>query len=59
MAFFMFAKWWIFITKKKSITLLIFILDFQKNWIRFIMILKIKLKIFQINLMLEFFVCGN
>ncbi len=43
--------------KKNSITSLKFILNFQKNWIRFIMISKIKLKSFHINLMLELFMC--
>jgi hypothetical protein len=57
MAFFMFAKWWKFVIKKNSVTSLIFILKFQKNWIKVIMISKIKLKIFQINLMLELFIC--
>jgi len=37
------------------VTSLIFILKFQRKWIRFIMIWKIKLKIFQINLMLKLF----
>jgi hypothetical protein len=40
-----------------SITSLIFISKFQKNWIRFIVISKIEFKSFQINLMLEFFMC--
>ncbi len=43
--------------QKKSVASLIFVLNFQKTWIRFIMISKIKLKIFQINLMLELFMC--
>jgi hypothetical protein len=55
MVFLMFAKWWKFSTKKNSITLIIFILNFQKNWIRFIMISNIKLKSFQIILLLELF----
>ncbi len=42
--------------KKPLVTSLIFILDFQKNWIRF-MISKIELKCFQIKLMLEMFMC--
>jgi len=42
-------------TKKPLITSLIFILKFQKHWIRFMMISKIELKYFQINLMLELF----
>ncbi len=49
--FLIFAKWW----KFSIIISLIFILKFQKIWIRFIMISKIKLKNFQINLMLELF----
>jgi len=40
-----------------SKTSLIFILKFQKNWIRFIMISKVELKSFQISLMLELFMC--
>jgi hypothetical protein len=55
----MFAKWWKFITKKNSVTSLIFILNFQQNWIRFIMISKIILKSFQINLLFEFFYVFN
>jgi hypothetical protein len=39
------------------VTSLIFILNFQKNWIRFTIISKIKLFFFQINLMLELFMC--
>ncbi len=54
---FMFTKWWKFTTKKPLVTSLIFILNFQKNWIRFMMISKIELKRFQINLMLELFMC--
>jgi hypothetical protein len=46
MALLTFAKKLKFITKQNSVTSLIFILDFQKNWIQFIMISKIKLKIF-------------
>jgi hypothetical protein len=34
-----------------------FILKFQKNWIKVTMISNIKLKSFQINLMLELFIC--
>jgi hypothetical protein len=49
----MFAKWW---NSNKSVTSLLFILNFQKNWIRFIMISKIKLKKFQVNLMLKLFI---
>jgi hypothetical protein len=56
MAFFMIVKWWKF-TTKKSITLLIFILNFQKNWIRFIVISKIRLKSLKINLMFKIFMC--
>jgi hypothetical protein len=41
--------------KKHAITSLIFNFSFQKKWIRFIMIWKTELKIFQINLMLELF----
>jgi len=37
------------------VTSLIFILKFQKHWIGFMMISKIELKRFQINLMLELF----
>jgi len=43
--------------KKNLITLLIFIFKFQENWIRFIMISKITLKIIKKNLMLELFMC--
>ncbi len=57
MALPVFAKWWKFTTKNKSVASLIFVLNFQKTWIRFIMISKIKLKSFQINLMLELFMC--
>jgi hypothetical protein len=57
MAFFMFTKWWKFTTKKPLFTSLIFILKFQINWIRFMMISKIELKCFQINLILEIFLC--
>jgi hypothetical protein len=39
--------------EKTSITSLIFILKFQKNWIRYIMMSNIELQSFQINLMLE------
>ncbi len=53
----MFAKWWKFTKKKISIISLIFISKFQKNWIRFIVISKIEFKNFQINLMLEIFMC--
>jgi hypothetical protein len=53
MAFLVFAKWWKFTIKKS----LIIILKFQKNWIRFIMISNIECKSFQINLMLELFMC--
>jgi hypothetical protein len=45
----MLAKWWKFITKKHSITSLIFILSFPKNEIRFIMISNIEINFFQIN----------
>jgi hypothetical protein len=41
--------------KKNLVTSLIFILRFEKHWIRFMMISKIELKCFQINLMLELF----
>ncbi len=43
--------------KKPSITSLIFILDFQKKLIRYIVISNIELKSFQINLILELFMC--
>jgi hypothetical protein len=43
-------------SKKHSITSLIHILNFQKNWIRFIMISNVELKKFQINFMLKLFV---
>ncbi len=36
--------------KEPLVTSLIFILNFQKHWIRFMMISKIELKCFQINL---------
>jgi hypothetical protein len=42
-------------TKKPLVTSLTFIVNFQKNWIRFMMISKIEIKGFQINLMLELF----
>ncbi len=51
----MFTKWWKFTTKKPLITSLIFILFYK--WIRFIMISKIQLKSFQINLMLKLVMC--
>ncbi len=52
----MFIKLWKFTSKRKPlVTSILFILHFQKNWITFMMISKIKLKIFQINLILEFF----
>jgi hypothetical protein len=35
----------------------IFVLNFQENWIRSVMISKIELICFQINLMLELFMC--
>jgi len=54
----MFAKWWKFTTKKHTVTSLIFILNFQEKRIRFIMISNIELKSFQINLMLELFMCS-
>jgi hypothetical protein len=53
----MFAKWWKFITKK--ITSLIFILEFQKNWIRIIMTLKIEFSKIQINSIVGFFYVFN
>jgi hypothetical protein len=56
MAFLTFAKWWTFITTK-IVTSLIFIINAQKNWIEFIMISKMKLKSFQINLILKLFMC--
>jgi hypothetical protein len=43
--------------KKHLVTSFIFILKFQKHWIRFMMISNIELKFFQLNLMLEFFMC--
>jgi hypothetical protein len=43
--------------KKNLVTSLLFILKFQINWVMFIMISKIKHKIFQINLILELFIC--
>jgi hypothetical protein len=55
MALLMWTKWWKFSTKKQSVTSLIFIVNFQKTWIQFIAISKIKINFFQINLMLEFF----
>jgi hypothetical protein len=55
MALLVFTKWWKFTTKKNSFTSLIFILNFQKNWIKFAMISNIKFKSFQIDLMLRFF----
>jgi hypothetical protein len=57
MALLMFAKWWKFTTKKNLVTSLMFILNFQKKRIKFIMISNIKLNFFQINLMLELFKC--
>jgi hypothetical protein len=56
MAFLMLAKWWRFITPKNSITSLIFILNLKKLD-KVYNNLKIKLKYFQINLVLEFFMC--
>jgi hypothetical protein len=41
---------------KNSVTPLIFILNFQKNWIKSIMVSMIKLKSFQVHLMLELFI---
>jgi hypothetical protein len=46
MALLIFAKWWKFTTQKKSVTSLIFILNFQKTWIWFIVISKIKFNFF-------------
>jgi hypothetical protein len=43
--------------KKNLVASLIFIFKIEFFWIRFIMISKIKLKIFKINLMLELFMC--
>jgi len=43
--------------EKKFNNIINIILKFQKDWIMFIMISKIKLKSFQINLILEFFMC--
>jgi hypothetical protein len=57
MAFLIVAKWWKFTTKEPLVTSLIFILKFQKNWIRFMMISDIELKCFKINLMLDLFMC--
>jgi hypothetical protein len=57
MVFFMFAKWWKFTTKKISYINNINIFKFSKKRIRFIMISKILLKNFQINLILELFMC--
>jgi hypothetical protein len=56
MALFMFIKWWKVTTKKLLVTSLVFILNFQKNWIRFMTIPKIEVKCFQINLRLELFI---
>jgi hypothetical protein len=42
---------------KKINNIINIILNFQKNWIMFIMISKIKLKISQINLILKLFMC--
>jgi hypothetical protein len=53
----MFTKWKNSPQKKHSITSLIINFNFQKKKIRLIMISKIELKNFQINLMLEVFVC--
>jgi hypothetical protein len=56
--------WWAFLClqnggnsppKKPLVTSLVFVLNFQKNWIRFMMISKIEIKCFQINLMLKLF----
>jgi hypothetical protein len=53
----MFAKWWKFITKKKrKVTSLIYVFNFSKSWIGFIMISKIKILKIKINLMWELFV---
>jgi len=57
MALFMFKTWWKFTTKKPLVASLIFILKFQKHWIRVMMISNIELKCFKINLMLELFMC--
>jgi hypothetical protein len=57
MALLIFAKWWKFTTKIKSITLLIYILKIQNIWKRFLMISKIELKIFQINFIVRLFMC--
>jgi hypothetical protein len=58
--------WWPFLClqnvwnspqKKHVVISLIFISKIQKNWIRFMVISKIELKLFQINLMFKFFMC--
>jgi hypothetical protein len=43
--------------EKPLVASLIFILNYHKNWIMFMMISNIEFKRFQINLMLEFFLC--
>ncbi len=48
MALFMFVKWLKFTTKKTLDTSLIYILKFQKHWIKFMIMSKIELKCFQI-----------
>jgi hypothetical protein len=55
--FFMFAKWWKFTIIKKIGFIISIYFKFSTNWIRFIMISKIKLRIFQVSLMLKFFIC--
>jgi hypothetical protein len=55
MALFMFTKWWKLTTNNPLVTSLIFIVKFQKNWIRFITISNIELNFFQTYLMLELF----
>jgi hypothetical protein len=46
MALLMFVKWWNFTTNKTLSYIINFYFIFQKNWIRFIMISKIKLYFF-------------
>ncbi len=54
---FMFTKWWTFTTTKTFSYIINIYFKLKKNWIRFMMISKIELKCFQMNLMLELFMC--
>jgi hypothetical protein len=54
---FMFAKLWKFTQKKTFGYIINIYFKFQKIWIKFMMISEIEFNCFQINFMLELFMC--